>query len=164
MAWTVTTKWIYPPNWDENPPPDGHQGSRLWIVQLTGESGAASEEDTVRKIDISELRTQNGLVPTRCIIEEIRYDTKGLNFIRFEWDRQGVVGSPEREIAIIPGVTSGKVEGPLVDPNPGDNNGVGNTGDIMITTDGGADGSVYNIQLVIKPKATFPVTPSNTPG
>lgn len=162
MAWTVNRKWIYPPNWDENAPlanNRGGRGSRHYIVQLTGESDGSDEESAVKKITLADLIMQNGQVPTRSSIEIIRYDTKGLNFIRLEWDRDS-----NREIAPIPGETIGEISGPLVDNNPGDNNGEGNTGDILLTTDGTADGAVYNIQLTIKPKNTSPVTASTDPA
>jgi hypothetical protein len=170
MAWTTGIKWLHPQNWDENPPPmtlgadqgdspnrlvPGNGGFRDVTVQLTGESDGAAEESAVKKVDISELRTSRGLVPIRTSIRKVKFATTGLNFIRLEWDRQD-----NKEIALIPGADVGaydyKRSGGNADPNPGDNNGIGNTGDILLTTDGAADGSNYNLELTIRLKDRAP--------
>ena len=144
MADTVGVKWIYPPNWDGNPP--DNNGWREVTVRFHGISDGTGEAD-VTKVDISELRTVQGIVPTRTKITSIKYMVNGMS-VRLEWDR-----SPNAVIAIL-GITAGN-DGVLdwggkglVDPGEvGDR-----TGDILLTTGGATSGDTYDITMCIKLK------------
>ena len=168
MSFNTAVIWVFPPNWDGNPPPLGDNGFREVTVKLTGESGAADEEvdgvgnTPVRKVDISELFGANGLRAIRTSIMKIKYDIQGLNYVKLEWDRPG--NDSNRLIAYLPGELNGfknyKREGGKPDPS----DGTDGTGDLMLSTDGAADGSSYDIDITFKLKTTAPVKASTSPG
>lgn len=149
MAIETKVKWIFPPNFDVTE--QQIEGYRRIIVQLTGRQNETADEDAVKKIDISTLLTSNGIECTRTAIECIKYNNYGFTNILLEWDR-----TPNETIAVVPGNTAGYIPGPLVDKDDGADNGVGNTGDILLTTSGGASGDSYNITLTIKLKDSAP--------
>lgn len=149
MSIATTVKWIFPPNWDLTE--QQLEGYRRVVVQLTGRQDETADEDAVKKIDISTLLTSRGLTPTRTVVENIEYNASGFTNILLQWDR-----APKETIAVLPGNTGGEVCGPLVDKNDGANNGANNTGDILLTTSGGASGDSYNITLTIKLKDSAP--------
>ena len=138
MADTTYVKWVYPPNWDENPPEKS--GWRTITVQLIANYGSATGGETdVKKIDLSELRTPTGAVPSKFVVERIDYmvaDTT-LNVL-LEFDR-----APHEQFARLSG--SGSIDytrsGGLVDI------GGGGTGDILLTTTGAADTDGYDITI-----------------
>jgi hypothetical protein len=149
MAIVTTVKWLFPPNWDKTE--QKIEGYRRIVVQLTGLQDETADEDAVKKIDISVLLTTRNLEVTRTVIEKIKYSNYGFTNILLEWDR-----SPKETIAVLPGNTAGEICGPLVDKDDGLNNGEGNTGDILLTTSGGAAGDSYNITLTVKLKDSAP--------
>jgi len=142
MADTVRVDYLYPPNmldgdWDEK------QGNRRVVVKLSGESDGTGESDVV-KIDLSDLKTLNGNVPTRTAIEKIEYSVWGM-ICKLEWDR-----APHKVIYIMndsEGVISWERIGGFVDPGGDDR-----TGDILLTTTSGAAGDTYEITLTIRLK------------
>jgi len=144
MADTVTTKWIWPPNWDGGF--DDNQGTRKWTVQLTGISDGTGEA-AVRKVDISTLFLPNGGTPAKSIIERIEGDSSGYTALRLYWDR-----TPAENIAVIGGdgnfCLDYTEQGGNVDPGE---SGDG-TGDIMLTTTGYTSGDSYNIKLTFRLK------------
>jgi len=139
MADTVSTKWIYPPNWDGGY--DDNKGTRKMAVQIIGLSDGTGES-SVQKIDISNLRTTNGDVCSRTIIEKIEYIVNGLN-AHLYWDR-----TPAETIARLNG-SIGTSNGCLDFEKTGGMADTGEsgdgTGDIMLTTTGYASGDGYDI-------------------
>ncbi len=137
MADTVNINWIYPPNWDGNPPDSQYDGWRTVIVQLTGISDGTGESE-VTKVDISELRCSNGAVPTRTAVKVLEWDIKDIDSIHLEWDR-----APRKTIQVLNG--QGKRSARVVDASmAGDR-----TGDILLTSNGAAAGGSYLITLEI---------------
>ena len=69
----------------------------------------------------------------------------GFNYVTLAWDH-----TTDDEIAVLSGqsVIDWSSIGGNVDPQS-----TGGTGDILLTTDGGADGSSYDITLYMRPKA-----------
>jgi len=137
MADAVAIKWIYPANWDGNPPSSG--GWNRVKVQLTCLSDGTGETN-VKKVDISEFRTTEGIAPIGTIIDRIEYDVSGFNVL-LEWDR-----APAAEITRLigaPSGISGVIGYSLVDPS----DGTDGTGDILITTTGATSGDGYRILL-----------------
>lgn len=143
MADTVSTKWVWPPNWDGGV--DGG-GPRRWVVQLKGASDGTGES-AVTKIDISSLYKPDGSTPTRTIIDKIEYDVfSWYTKIKLYWDR-----APEAVIAYIPtghGCMDFTKESGLADPGE---SGDG-TGDIKLDTSGATDGDHYNITIHFRAK------------
>jgi len=140
---TTDIQWIWPPNYDGNPP--AHGGFKKVKLHLTGvalsvlESG--EEETDVVKLDISELRKTNGDVPTRTAIESLSWDISGLNYVLLEWDR-----APDKKIAVLSG--QGEINNTLVDGS----DGTDGTGDILLTTSGVELGSSYDITMTVRLK------------
>lgn len=119
------------------------QDSRRSVTyEFTNESDGTGES-AVRKIDITNLVGRYGVpgidLPDSLALEDISYEINGFNYVTLYWDRQ------PSDIAIITMVDSGGVSykevGGRLDPNREQDG----TGDIILTTDGGADGSGYRI-------------------
>lgn len=148
MALTTDIRFLWPPNFDGNPPENG--GWKKVILHLTAicegqyktaicEGQSCGEESDVVKLDISELRKIGGTVPTRTVVEKIEWDISGLSNVLLEWDR-----APDAIIAVLS--ARGKIENDLTDQ------GDDLTGDILLTTDGMVDGSSYDIVLTVRLK------------
>jgi len=138
----VSKKWIWPPNWDENPPENGGWKKVEFHLTCTCEGQSCAEESEVVKLDISELRKVDGIIPTRTVVEKIVWDISGFNFVRLAWHR-----NPNETIAVLSG--RGKIEHDIVDNI---NNIGAETGDILLTTDGITDGSSYDITITVRLK------------
>lgn len=143
MADAVTVKYLWPPNFDGNPPEPGQAGWRKVRVQMNGISDGTGES-AVKKIDISDLRRPDGQAVVRTAAELIEYSISGMGSITLEWDR-----APREKIAIIPGGTAGglgglfdyRKSGGLVEQS----DGTEGTGDILLTSTGTTSGDSYNI-------------------
>ena|SRR3990167_9073451 len=143
---TTAVKWIYPPDmqdgqWDEK------SGNRRVVVRLTGVSDGTGETD-VRKVDLDLLKTQNGKIPQRTVVEEIKWHVFGMTVV-LEWDR-----SPHAEIIRINenGVENNghmcwRDVGGNVDPGLDDD-----TGDILLTSTNCTSGDNYDITLTLRLK------------
>lgn len=143
MADTVTSQWLYPPNWDGNPPNNG--GVKRIIKRFTCVSDGTGESN-VLKIDISELRTTLGRPAVRTVIEKIVYAQTGFTDIKLTWDR-----NPAVTICVLllrNGIMDFKPGGGLVDPGEeGDG-----TGDILLTSTGADSGDAYDITITLRLK------------
>ena len=74
MANELDIQWIYPPNWDKTPNfPDYGGGFKKVTVRFTCISDGTDETGVI-KLDISELRTVEGNIPTRTVIERIDFN------------------------------------------------------------------------------------------
>ena len=118
-------------------------GQRHYVVNIRGTYDGTGNETNAIKVDLSAITLPNGKVPTRMDLEEASWDISGFNFIRLAWDH-----TTDITIAVLS--TSGYKDfsrtGPLIDT------GIGDTGDIILTADGGAAGSSYDITLVLRPR------------
>uniref|UniRef100_A0A6M3JW67 Putative structural protein n=1 Tax=viral metagenome TaxID=1070528 RepID=A0A6M3JW67_9ZZZZ len=142
MSDTVNVRWVYPPNWDGNPPDKG--GWRKATIQMTGISDGTGESEVV-KLDISELRAVSGAAPYRTTIERLEWDVAGIDNIHLQWDR-----NPKETIVVLSGrgKRDYRPEGGLVDPGEtGDA-----TGDILLTSNSAAPGGSYNILMTVRLK------------
>ncbi len=140
MALITNVNYVWPPNWDGNPPLTG--GFKKVILHMTGRCETSGDEEVdVVKLDISELRKIDGTVPIRTVIEKLEWDISGLNNVMLEWDR-----APDAIIAVLS--ARGRKEQDLVDPSDGSDG----TGDILLTTDGVVDGSSYDIIMTVRLK------------
>jgi len=141
MADAVTTKYIWPPNFDGNPPESGVGWKRV-RVQLTGVSDGTGES-AVKKIDLSDLRGPSGLPVRKTALELLEYDGNGFTSIVLEWDR-----APREKMAVLSGNNHAMLDyrksGGLMEQS----NGVGDqTGDVLLTSNGATSGDSYNIIL-----------------
>ena len=120
-------------------------GTRTYVVKLTNQSDGTGESG-VTKIDLRDVRLSNGDTPGSLCLEEVVWSVAGFNYVTLFWDRK-----PEPiEMLVLKG--NGYLDfteiGGYQDPKK-DQDGTGN---ILLTTDGGADGSSYQISLCFKPK------------
>lgn len=118
--------------------------TRYKIYHLTNQSDGTGES-AVAKVDISTLTNPRGATATYSTVDRIEYSVWGFNYVTLEWDH-----TANDEIAVLFGqsVIDWTRIGGKVDPRS-----TGGTGDIVLTTDGGADGSGYDITLFMRPKA-----------
>ena len=132
MADTVNTSVVF-------------SGKRRYAVHLTNESDGTGEA-AVQKVDISGLvyGDRAGTAATYSVIDLIEYSVTGFNYVVLEWDH-----TTNDEIAVLAGqgVIDWAAYGGKTDPQS-----AGGTGDIVLTTDGGADGSGYDITIHMRPK------------
>ncbi len=144
MADTVTSRHVYPPNWDGYYA-GNQKGHKRYVVNLTCVSDGTGESD-VRKITVGDYLTVNGDTATRLAIEKVEFSCYGFTSILLEFD-----GVPDDPICVIGGNDSDCLDyrpvGGIVD-----NNEEG-TGDIMLTSSGATSGDSYNITITFRPKA-----------
>lgn len=119
-------------------------GNRRHIVHLTNESDGTGES-LVAKVDISTLTDGHGEAATRSTIDLIEYAVNGMNYVVLEWNHD-----TNDEIAVLKGngVVDWAAFGGKTDPST-----TGGDGDIVLTTDGAADGDSYDITIHLRPKA-----------
>ena len=124
-----------------------HTGHSTITEHWTNESDGTGESAVI-KVNISDrtypAQGPNTVVATYSVVLRIEYSVWGFNYVTLEWDAT----TPD-EIAVLfgQGVMDWNPEGGLIDPQS-----TGGTGDIELTTDGGANGSGYDISIWYKPK------------
>ena len=150
MADTVTTRWLYPPNWDGFVDPAGYlkRGWKHMVVQLTGIGvGQDCGETGVRKVVRQDLYGPSGLQCKRICIEEILYHTFGMGVLLY-FDM-----NPAETICLIPHDVSGCITGPFLPKiQKYEDYGPGETGDIMLTSIAVAANDTYDITLKLRIK------------
>ena len=120
-----------------------YQSPKTLVVTLTNESDGTGEAAVV-KVDKSALTGPDGSAPSKLKVMEISYDVQGFNYVTLDFDHDT---DDEIDVLTGSGYKSYRDFGGLVDPATD-----GGTGDIILTTDGGADGSSYSITLHIQKK------------
>lgn len=132
MADAVTVRYVY-------------AGKRRHILNCQNISDGTGESAVI-KADISTLTVANGIqVPTYTAIDMIDYNIQGFASVRLLWDH-----TTDDLAAVLPagvGTIHWWAEGGLVDPKSS-----GGTGDILLTTNGGASGSTYDITIFFRGK------------
>ena len=136
MADTVTVKQIF-------------DGIRYCVYQFTNESDGTGES-SVKKIDLDDLVGTNGALeggvrPSSLVAIDASWTVSGFNYVVAKWDR-----TPDQVIAVMAGTDGFNYESVSGKPDP--LRGQAGTGDITFTTDGGADGSSYNITMMFRKK------------
>lgn len=124
--------------------------ARRYVVHLTSQSDGTGESDGdpttgVQKIDVSSLTNANGEVASYLTIDRIEYSVFGMNYVTLLFD-----ATTNDELAVLKGqgLMDWSLEGGLTDPQS-----AGSTGDILLATDGAADGGGYDITIWTRPKA-----------
>jgi len=146
MADATMVEYLYPPNmldgdWDEK------QGNRKVVVRMSCLSDGSGETNVI-KIALSDLKTHNGNIPSRTVVEWIEYQILGMACL-LEWDR-----APHAEILRINATgqeSSGRTDyqsyGGRIDPGGDDR-----TGDILMTTTNVTNGDSYEINICLRLK------------
>lgn len=81
---SITTTWLYPPNWDNSYPTD-NAGFRRGTVHLIADDETENEENST-KIALASLRGPSGLKATKLAIETIHYEIKGYDSVKLHLD------------------------------------------------------------------------------
>lgn len=131
MADAVTTRTVY-------------NGKKRHAVHITNESDGTGEA-AVAKVDISTLTDPNGQTCRYTVMDMIEYSVQGFNYVTLSWDHDN-----DDVIAILSGtgLIDWRDQGGLPDPSA-----TGGAGDIIVTTDGAADGDSYDITMHFRAKA-----------
>lgn len=137
---TVTVKYLWPPNFDGNPPEPGQPGWRRIRVQMTSVSDGTGES-AVKKIDISDLRRPDGQAVVRTAVEKIEYSIFGFTSVKLEWDR-----TPKETIAVLT-ETGNPIDYTQSGGLAEQSDGTDSTGDILLTSAGATAGDSYNIVI-----------------
>lgn len=117
-------------------------GRRRRVVRLTNLSDGTGESAVV-KVDKSAITGPDGTEPGRIVVEKIQYSIEGMS-VRLFWDH-----TADDEIVTLVG--QGELDwtccGGLIDPAS-----AGDTGDIILTTNGHTAGDSYDITLHLRLK------------
>jgi hypothetical protein len=132
MVDTVTSEYVW-------------NGQRRKLLHLTNISDGSGESG-VAKVDLSAITFNNGVTPTYSTVDMIDYDIQGFVSVRLYFDHD-----TDDELAVLP-AGQGSIDfaayGGKTDPQT-----TGGTGDIILTTNGGASGATYDIKIHFRPKA-----------
>jgi len=120
-------------------------GTKKYVLRLTNESDGTGES-AITKLDISTLTGPNGAAPTSITLLEYNYNVSGFNYVVLEWDHT----TNDEMLVAAAGSGYADFSGFGGNADPGSSGG---TGDLILTTDGAADGDAYDITLVFKLKA-----------
>lgn len=119
------------------------QGNNIVILNVRGVYSAADETDT-NILDISALAGPNGgVAPTKVKIEEIWWAVNGFSYILLEFDRgtDYVIDYFQGQGYMDYTVGGGKLD-----------KGSGGTGDLLLTSAGGAANASYSFQIKLRLK------------
>lgn len=108
------------------------EGSRNLSLHLTGRSDGTGSEDSVLKVDVSELKPKCGSVKIMNIRGAVTY-----GIVELFWD-----ALDPKKFAVLSGDSVAlcfEEQGGLV------NNAVGKTGDVLLSTVGFENGSTYDL-------------------
>ena len=132
MADTVSAEYIY-------------SGRKRKVLHLTN-IGDGSGESGVVKIDVSALTFYNGvLVPEYVTIDMIDYNIQSYASVRLFFD-----ADTDDEVAILPagvGTIHWWAVGGKTDPRT-----TGFSGDVKLSTNGGAAGATYDLTIWFRPR------------
>ena len=127
-----------------------HDDMRTCTYEFTNESDGTGES-VITKIDLDNLVGNNGALtggdrPTSLTFIKGDWEIGGFNYVNALWART----ASNKLITVM--VDSGGVDFYAEGGKPDPSRGLGGTGDILITTDGGADGSGYRIKMTFRKK------------
>lgn len=122
------------------------QGRNRMILNVRGDftgtdSGADLTDDNI--LNISDFIAPSGGAPSKVRIDEIWWTVNGYNYVKIEFDRTTDVVAHQYAGQ---GYMNYKEYGGIQDT------GTGNTGDLFLTTSGGAAGGSYNFIISLKLK------------
>lgn len=127
MADTVTTNVMF-----------SATNARRYIVHLTNVSDATGETNVV-KVDKSALTDASGREPTSLKIASIRWNIQGFTYVKLSTDR-----TADQTLMFLSGNGYDNFEayGFLKEAST-----TGDTGDLLLSTVGGAAGSTYDVTI-----------------
>lgn len=113
-----------------------------YVYRFTNRSDGTGES-AVAKIDVSALTNSAGSAGTKAVIDRIEYSVNGFDYVLLYWDHASDI-----TIGVLSGdgVMDFSWFGGFNDP------GSGGTGDVTLTTTGGASGSSYDLTIYFQIK------------
>lgn len=142
MADAVTSRYVYPPNWDGTYLTG--QKTRRFVQRITSLCDGTGESAVV-KIDVSGLNNEKGETATVIVLEKLEYSVQGFTTVTLLFDHTADV-----TVAILIDGEEGTKDwtnvGGLVD------NGSGGAGDLLLTTTGNTAGDTYDITMTFRVK------------
>lgn len=145
MADETQIKWLYPPNFEGTYPPGTRNGNRRYIVLCTNYSDGTGEDDAI-KLKRTDLLTPSGEVPSKLVIEKIKYSIAGLT-VRISYNNEN-----DEEVAILYDGNDEIDFTPQGGFTPEDEDDDNDGGDIVFTTENNTAGDSYTIILTVRPK------------
>ena len=145
MADNTQIKWLYPPNFPGTYDSHIKNGVKRHIVLCTNKSDGTGEDNAI-KLKRTDMLTPSGNIPSRLIVEKIKYDISGMEvLISYNNENDEEIArlyNSADEIEFMGGFQPmDEVEGTAPEG-----------GDIVFTTDGASDGDSYNIILTVRLK------------
>jgi len=145
MADNTQIKWIYPPNFVGTYDAHIKNGVKRHIVLCTNKSDGTGENDAI-KLKRTDLLTPDGNIPSRLVVEKIKYDISGMEVL-ISYNNEN-----DEEIARLYN-SADEIEFPggfiPMDETEGT---TPEGGDIVFTTSDATDGDSYNIILTVRLK------------
>jgi hypothetical protein len=143
MAEAVTSRWVYPTNWDGSTYSTG-QLNKSHVLRLTNLCDGTGESAVV-KINISDHLSEGGTTATVIVIEKIEFSVQGFTTVTLLFDHTtDVVAAILVDTEF--GVKDWSKVGGIVD------NGSGGAGDLLLTTTGDTAGDTYDITITYRAK------------
>ena len=145
MADNTQIKWLYPPNFPGTYESHIKNGVKRHIVLCTNSSDGTGETDAI-KLKRTDLLTSDGNIPSRLVVEKIKYDISGMEVLisyNNENDEEIARLYNSADEIVFPGgfIPLDETEGTAPEG-----------GDIVFTTSGETDGDSYNIILTVRLK------------
>ena len=143
MADAVTSRYVYPPNWD-GATYAANQRTKRFVKRITNVCDGTGESGVV-KIDISAHKNEAGTTATVIVLEKLEYSVQGFTTVTLLFDH-----TTDVTVAILIDLEEGVKDwtnvGGLVD------NGSGGAGDLLLTTTGNTAGDTYDITMTYRVK------------
>ena len=145
MADNTQIKWLYPPNFVGTYDSHIKNGVKRHIVLCTNKSDGTGEDNAI-KLKRTDMLTPSGNIPSRLIVEKIKYDISGMEVL-ISYNNEN-----DEEIARLYN-TADEIEFPGGFQPLDETEGTApEGGDIVFTTDSATDGDSYNIILTVRLK------------
>ena len=143
MATTLNKTYVWPPNFVEGTDTMGESTRRI-KVRVSGTTSDGTADSGIQVIDKSDLKGPNGTEPSSLAVDSVEWNAGEMDVLVLEWDH-----STNNEIYTLTG--SDEVDwscaGGLIDPKTNDG-----TGDIVVSSEGGASGSKFAFTICCRLK------------
>ena len=137
MAWTLTTKYVFPADWGASVGTTPVRRVRLLVV---GTSSDTTEMTATSVLDISTITGINGVACSKVSIEAVQYALAGVTYLDLKWDRTTDLVA----LRMVPGASIEMFDPPLRDTSSGD------TGDLVLTSVGASATGAFTLDLLVR--------------
>lgn len=137
MAWTLTSKYLFPADWAATVGTTPVRRVRLLVV---GTSSDTTEMTATNILDISTITGINGVACTKVSIESVQYALAGVTYMDLKFDRNPDLVA----LRMVPGSSIEVFDPPLRDTSTGD------TGDLVLATNGASATGAFTLDLLVQ--------------